>query len=70
MLFCDRKKLLETVEFLKKIVAMPHIPQQPVKTSVNKFQKETTANVKDQGKHKVLNNLPKVGVCILHMCIM
>lgn len=60
--FLNRKKLLETIEFIKKCVSMPHIPQQ-LKTPTNQCQKEVIVDIKDKEKHKVLNNLPKVGVC-------
>lgn len=42
---------------------MPHIPQQ-LKISVTQCQKEMIVDVQDKEKHKILNNLPKVGVCI------
>ncbi|XP_032663084.1 ubiquitin carboxyl-terminal hydrolase 45 isoform X2 [Odontomachus brunneus] len=56
----SKKKLLEIVEFIKKCVTMPHIPQQ-LKMSVTQCQKEMIVDVQDKEKHKILNSLPKVG---------
>ncbi|XP_011143262.1 ubiquitin carboxyl-terminal hydrolase 45 isoform X1 [Harpegnathos saltator] len=56
----SRKKLLEIVEFIKKCVTMPHIPQQS-KMPVTQCQKEMMVDVQDKEKHKTLNNLPRVG---------
>lgn len=56
-----RKKLLEIVEFIKKCVNVPQIYQQP-KPAIQ-WQKEVIVDVQEKEKHKMLNNLPKVGVC-------
>lgn len=57
-----RKKLLETVEFIKKCVTMPQIPQQS-KTPQIQCQEEIVIDVQEKKeKQKILNNLPKVGV--------
>lgn len=56
----SRKKLLETVEFIKKCVNMPQISQQ-AKMPVIQCQKEMIIDVQEKEKHKMLNNLPKVG---------
>ncbi|XP_011338116.1 ubiquitin carboxyl-terminal hydrolase 45 isoform X2 [Ooceraea biroi] len=56
----SRKKLLETVEFIKKCVTMPQVPQQS-KTPATQCQKEIVVDVQEKEKHKMLNNLPKVG---------
>ncbi|TGZ50256.1 ubiquitin carboxyl-terminal hydrolase 16/45 isoform X1 [Temnothorax longispinosus] len=56
----SRKKLLETVEFIKKCVNIPQISQQP-KMLANQCQKEMIVDVQEKEKHKMFNNLPKVG---------
>lgn len=61
--FFYRKKLLEIVEFIKKYVYVPQISQQP-KPAIQ-WQKEVIVDVQEKEKHKMLNNLPKVGVCQL-----
>lgn len=55
----SRKKLLEIVEFIKKYVYVPQISQQP-KPAIQ-WQKEVIVDVQEKEKHKMLNNLPKVG---------
>jgi len=57
-----RKKLLETVEFIKKCVSVPQISQHPKMLAIQ-CQKEMIDDVQEKEKHKMLNNLPKVGVC-------
>ncbi|GAB1868670.1 Ubiquitin carboxyl-terminal hydrolase [Camponotus japonicus] len=52
------KKLLETIEFIKKCATM-QIPQP--KTPVTQCQTEIITDVQEKEKHKILNNLPKVG---------
>lgn len=59
-----RKKLLETVEFIKKCVNVPQISQQSKMPAIQ-CQKEVIVDVQEKEKHKMLNNLPKVGVCEL-----
>ncbi|XP_018314540.1 ubiquitin carboxyl-terminal hydrolase 16 isoform X3 [Mycetomoellerius zeteki] len=54
----SRKKLLETVEFIKKYVNIPQISQS--KMQAIQCQKETIIDVQVK-EHKILNNLPKVG---------
>lgn len=54
------KKLLETIEFIKKCATTLQIPQQ-LKTPVIQCQTEIIADVPEKEKHKILNNLPKVG---------
>ncbi|XP_011634732.1 ubiquitin carboxyl-terminal hydrolase 45-like [Pogonomyrmex barbatus] len=56
----SRKKLLETVEFIKKCVNVPQISQP--KIPAIQCQKEMIVDVQEKEKHKMLNNLPKVGV--------
>ncbi|XP_011167643.1 ubiquitin carboxyl-terminal hydrolase 45 isoform X2 [Solenopsis invicta] len=56
----SRKKLLETVEFVKKCVNIPQISQQPKMPAIQ-CQKEMIVDVQEKEKHKMLNNLPKVG---------
>jgi len=58
-----RKKLLETVEFIKKYVNIPQISQ--LKMPAIQCQKEMIIDVQEK-EHKILNNLPKVGVCELY----
>lgn len=58
-----RKKLLETVEFIKKCVALPPQIPQSSKTPTVQCQNEVITIVEETEKHKILNNLPKVGVC-------
>ncbi|KAL6259987.1 hypothetical protein P5V15_009895 [Pogonomyrmex californicus] len=55
----SRKKLLETVEFIKKCVNVPQISQP--KIPAIQCQKEMIVDVQEKEKHKMLNNLPKVG---------
>jgi len=62
-LFLYSKKLLETIEFIKKCATM-QIPQP--KTPVTQCQTEIITDVQEKEKHKILNNLPKVGVCKLY----
>lgn len=57
-----RKKLLETVEFIKKCVALPPQIPQTSKAPAVQCQKETITNVEETEKHKILTNLPKIGV--------
>ncbi|XP_018403613.1 PREDICTED: ubiquitin carboxyl-terminal hydrolase 16 [Cyphomyrmex costatus] len=55
----SRKKLLETVEFIKKYVNIPQISQS--KMPVIQCQKEIINDVQEKEPNKMLNNLPKVG---------
>ncbi|XP_020280675.1 ubiquitin carboxyl-terminal hydrolase 45 isoform X2 [Pseudomyrmex gracilis] len=57
----SRKKLLETVEFIKKCVALPPLIPQSSKTPTVQCQNEVITNVEETEKHKILNNLPKIG---------
>ncbi|XP_011875139.1 PREDICTED: ubiquitin carboxyl-terminal hydrolase 16 isoform X3 [Vollenhovia emeryi] len=56
----SRKKLLETVEFIKKCGNIPQVSQQS-NMPANQCQKEVIVDVQEKDKHKMLNNLPKVG---------
>ncbi|KAL6424922.1 hypothetical protein ACFW04_010060 [Cataglyphis niger] len=53
------KKLLETIEFIKKCGTTLQIQQ--LKTPVIQCQTEIIADEQEKEKHKILNNLPKVG---------
>lgn len=59
-----RKKLLETIEFIKKCVNIPQISQP--KMPVLQCQKDMIVDMPEKEKHKILNSLPKVGVCKLY----
>lgn len=54
-----RKKLQETIEFVKRAATAMNSPSQN-KVIQNQFQKETV-NVDKNEKEQILNNLPKVG---------
>ncbi|XP_012534901.1 ubiquitin carboxyl-terminal hydrolase 45 isoform X2 [Monomorium pharaonis] len=56
----SRKKLLEIVEFIKKCVNIPQISQQSKMPAIQ-YQKELIVDVREKEKHRILNNLPKVG---------
>jgi len=53
------------VEFIKKCVTMPQMPQKS-RMSVTRCQKEMIVDVQEKEKHKMLDKLPKVGVCNLY----
>lgn len=55
----SKKKLLETVEFIKKCVTIPQVVQQSKPRA--QCQKEMMVDVQEKEKHNLLNDLPKVG---------